>query len=108
MHFFVTKRFYAPFFCRENDLRAFFVAKTIYALRPESFCSLKVAIRKIQTFWASVGIYLSVQWNCVGGTRGFYAGAISSLVNPVVIIWVNPQLYSRVAAMFRGINCYRN
>ena len=82
--------------------------KTIYALCPESFCALKVAIRKIQTFWASVGIYLSVQWNTVGGTRGFYAGAISSLVNPVVITWVNPQLYSRVAAMFRGINCYRN
>ena len=31
----------------------FFVAKTIYALRPESFCALKVAIRKVQTFWAS-------------------------------------------------------
>ena len=32
---------------------SFFVAKTIYALRPESFCALKVAIRKVQTFWAS-------------------------------------------------------
>ena len=62
-HFFLSqKRIYAPFFCRENDLRAFlsrkrftrfFVAKTIYALRPESFCALKVAIRKVQTFWAS-------------------------------------------------------
>ena len=53
MRFFVTKRIYAPFFCRENDLRVFFVAKTIYALHPESFCALKVAIRKVQTFWAS-------------------------------------------------------
>ena len=31
----------------------FFVAKTIYALRPECFCVLKVEIRKVQTFWAS-------------------------------------------------------
>ena len=62
-HFFVTKTIYALFchkknlrtlfFCRENDFRAVFVAKTIYALRPESFCALKVAIRKVQTFWAS-------------------------------------------------------
>ena len=58
-HFFVTKTIYALFchkknlrilFCHENDLRAFFVAKTIYALRPESFCALKVAIRKVKTF----------------------------------------------------------
>ena len=48
-------------FCHENDLRAFFVAKTIYALRPESFCALKVAIRKVQTFWASeLYIYIVV------------------------------------------------
>ena len=38
---------------RQNNFRAFFVAKTISALRPESFCALKVAIRKVQTFWAS-------------------------------------------------------
>ena len=31
----------------------FFVAKTIYTLRPESFCALNFAIRKVQTFWAS-------------------------------------------------------
>ena len=31
----------------------FFVAKTIDALRPESFRALKFAIRKIETFWAS-------------------------------------------------------
>ena len=60
MHFFVTKRIYAYFFCRENDLHAFFVAKTIYALRPESFRVLKVAIRKVQTFWASVGVMVSL------------------------------------------------
>ena len=53
MHFFVTKRIYAYFLCRENNLHAFFVAKKIYALRPESFCALKVATRKVQTFWAS-------------------------------------------------------
>ena len=33
-----------------------FVAKTIYALRPESFCALTVAIWKVQTFWASAFI----------------------------------------------------
>ena len=63
-HFFVAKKFthtflsqkqFTRFFCRENALRTFFVAKTIYALRPESFCALKVAIRKVQTFWASEG-----------------------------------------------------
>ena len=31
----------------------FFCRKTMYALRPESFSGLKVAIRKVQTFWAS-------------------------------------------------------
>ena len=31
----------------------FFCRKTLYALRPESFSGLKVAIRKVQTFWAS-------------------------------------------------------
>merc|ERR1712037_961848 len=46
--------------------------------------------------WWPLGIYLSVRWNTVGGTRGFYAGALSSLVNPVLLIWVNNQLYSKV------------
>ena len=64
MYFFVAKTIYAHiccekqfthFFCCENDLRVFFVAKTIYSLHPESFCALKVAIRKVQTFWASGG-----------------------------------------------------
>ena len=66
MHFFVTKEFAHTFFCRENDLRVFFVAKTIYALRPDSFCTLKVAIRKVQTFWASAltwpWLYFSEKW----------------------------------------------
>ena len=52
MHFFVTKRICAHFFFREHGLHIFF-AKTIDALRPESFCALKVAIWKVQTFWAS-------------------------------------------------------
>ena len=60
--FFFTKRIYAHFFCRQNDLRVFFVAKTIYALRPESFCALKVAILKVQTFWAS-GLDVLVEWS---------------------------------------------
>ena len=51
--------------------------------------------------WWPLGIYLSFRWNSVGGTRGFYAGAISSLVNPVLLIWVNNQLYSKVVAMFK-------
>ena len=51
-------------FCCKNDLstlvllqkqftHTFFVAKTIYLLRLESFWALKVAIRKVQIFWAS-------------------------------------------------------
>ena len=52
MHFLVTKRFCAHFFLSPTRFTVFF-AKTIYALRPESFCALKVAIRKVQTFWAS-------------------------------------------------------
>ena len=53
MHLFCHKKNLCTFFCRENDLHVFFVAKTIYALRPESFCALEVAIRKVETFWAS-------------------------------------------------------
>ena len=55
MHFFVTKRIYAYFFLSRKRFTRFFVAKMIYALRPESFCALKVAIQKVQTFWASGG-----------------------------------------------------
>ena len=52
-HFFVAKTIYAHFFVAKTIYAFFFVAKTIYALCPESFCALKVAIRKVQTFWAS-------------------------------------------------------
>ena len=60
-HFFVAKTIYA-LFCHKKNLCTLFLsrtrftrffAKTIYALRLESFCALKVAIRKVQTFWAS-------------------------------------------------------
>ena len=51
--FFVTKRIHAPFFVAKKIYALFLSQKTIYALRPESFCALKVAIRKDQTFWAS-------------------------------------------------------
>ena len=71
-HFFVAKKYLCtfwsqkefahPFFCREHGLQ-FFFAKTIYALRPESFCAFKVAIRKVQTFWASVGEIVLMKHN---------------------------------------------
>ena len=60
-HFFVAKTIYA-LFCQKKNLCTLFLsrtrftrffAKTICASRPESFCALKVAIRKVQTFWAS-------------------------------------------------------
>ena len=61
--FFVAKTINAPFlsqkefthvfFVAKTIYAFFFVAKTIYALCPESFCALKVAIRKVQTFCAS-------------------------------------------------------
>ena len=55
-HFFVAKMIWAHFFVAKTIYAHFFVAKTIYALRPESFCALKVAIRKVQTFWASAEV----------------------------------------------------
>ena len=60
-HLFCCKNNLYTLFCRENDLRAFFVAKTISALCPESFCALKVAIRKVQTFWASASMLCFLQ-----------------------------------------------
>ena len=52
MHtFFVAKMIWGHFFIAKTIYAHFFVAKTIYTLRPESFCALKVAIRKVQTFW---------------------------------------------------------
>ena len=41
------------FICSEKPFTHFFVVETIYAPRPESFCALNFAIRKVQTFWAS-------------------------------------------------------
>ena len=49
---FWSQKEFAHTFFFANTVYVFF-AKTIYALRPESFCALKVAIRKVQTFWAS-------------------------------------------------------
>ena len=57
---FLSQKLFMHFFCRKKICAYFFVAKTICAFfllqerfRPESFCALKVAIRKDQTFWAS-------------------------------------------------------
>ena len=44
---------YATFYVAKMIYAFFLSQKTIYALRPESFCALKVAILKVQTFWAS-------------------------------------------------------
>ena len=52
MHFLSQKEF-AHTFLSQKQFTRFFVAKMIYALRLESFCALKVAIWKVQTFWAS-------------------------------------------------------
>ena len=41
------------FICSEKPFTHFFVVETIYAPRPESFCALNFAIRKVQTFWVS-------------------------------------------------------
>ena len=49
----LQKQFTHTFFVAKTIYAFFFVAKMIYALRPESFCALEVAIRKVQTFWAS-------------------------------------------------------
>ena len=52
--------------------------------------------------WWPLGIYLSYQWNTSGGSRGFYAGAVSSLVNPLLLLFLNNQLKEKVSNMF---NC---
>ena len=56
--------------------------------------------------WWPLGIYLSVRWNSVGGSRGFYLGAISSFANPVLLIWLNNQLYTKVVLMFSKLKCW--
>ena len=43
-------------FLSQKQFTRFFDAKTINAFRPESFCALKVAIRKVQTFWTSAEV----------------------------------------------------
>jgi len=59
--------------------------------------------------WWPLGIYLSVRWNSAGGSRGFYWGALSSLVNPILVIYLNNQLYAKVAdkvsSMFAKVKC---
>ena len=55
--------------------------------------------------WWPVCIYLSVRWNTVGGTRGFYAGAISCLANPVLLISLNSKLKKKVVVMFQRLTC---
>ena len=44
--------------CSETIYAPYWSRKTIYALRPESFCALNFAIRKVQTFWASAVDYV--------------------------------------------------
>ena len=58
--------------------------------------------------WWPLCIFLSYRWNTVGGTRGFYAGAFSCLVNPVLLICLNSNLKAKVAVMFRNIMCSKN
>ena len=48
----LQKQFTHTFLSHKRFTR-FFVAKKIFALHLESFCALKVAIGKVQTFWAS-------------------------------------------------------
>ena len=55
--------------------------------------------------WWPLCIFLSVRWNTKGGTRGFYAGAISCLVNPVLLICLNSKLKEQVASLFRRLTC---
>ena len=61
---------FTHFICREKRFMHFFVGKTIYALCLESFCALKVAIRKVQILFATFDNY---------GNLGFalYSGLFS-------------------------------
>ena len=58
--------------------------------------------------WWPLCIFLSVRWNTVGGTRGFYGGAISCLVNPVLLICLNSNLKAKVSDMFKNIMRSKN
>ena len=58
------------FLCHKKNMRTlFFVAKTINALRPESFCMLKVAIWKVQTFGTSA-LYILKEMKIMEKERG--------------------------------------
>ena len=61
---FLSQKHSRTLFVEKNKLWPFFVAKTIYALRLESFCALKVAIRKVHTFWAS-GLCKHLHWSSI-------------------------------------------
>ena len=52
-HTFLLQKQFTHTLLSQKRFTRFFGANTIYALRPESFCALKVAILKVQTFWAS-------------------------------------------------------
>ena len=58
--------------------------------------------------WWPLCIFLSVRWNTVGCTRGFYGGAISCLVNPVLLIYLNSNLKAKVSDMFKNIMRSKN
>ena len=55
--------------------------------------------------WWPLCIFLSVKWNREGGTRGFYAGAISCLVNPILLICLNEKLKEKVVKLVRNVKC---
>ena len=57
----------------------------------------------VANFWVRGGGV--VRWNTVEGTRGFYAGAISCLVNPILLICINSKLKAKVVVMFEHIVC---
>ena len=68
MHLFLSQKEFTHVFLSRKRFTRFFVAKTIYALRPESFCALEVAIRKVQTFWASGKhpmTFLNIRHHCI-------------------------------------------
>ena len=69
-HTFLLQKQFTHTLLSRKRFTGFFVAKTIYALRPESFCALKVAIRKVQTFWASGLDKSAWSWGITCFSRG--------------------------------------
>ena len=59
--YFLPRKQFTHFICREKPFMHFFVAKTTYGLCPESFCALIFAIRKVHTFWASLNSFIISQ-----------------------------------------------